>query len=372
LSAHPALDFGRHFGHMPVMNSTQRLPASLTSLDVALAALLADLEPAAARETTQVDAPPRAFEMPELEAWPLHDVAAVDGWALRASDLVGAASFTPVPLMRQPTWVEAGDGMPDGCDCVLDQDAIDLMGPIAQGLSEAIPGQGLRRKSDGIADGSRIAGAWRPGGLSHAGLRLRIVSIPGGAITGKLIAGSLREAGIDVVFLGAAARDKVSIASLLDGSGCDLLLTVGGSGVGRTDATVIALAECGEVIAHGLALQPGRTAAVGRIGRTPVVALPGAPDQALAVWWTLVLPALDRLAGRQRQTVTRPLARKIASSVGIAEVVLLEQQDGAWMPLAVGDLALATVARADGWLLVPGGSEGYAAGTQVNAYMLRQ
>ena len=104
---------------------------------------------------------------------------------------------------------------------------------------------------------------------------------------------------------------------------------VGGSGVGRTDATVTALAQRGEVFAHGIALQPGRTAAVGRIGKTPVVALPGAPDQAFAAWWTLALPVLDRLSGRRpRKTLNLPLARKIASGVGIAEIVLLRAKAG--------------------------------------------
>jgi molybdopterin biosynthesis enzyme len=187
-----------------------------------------------------------------------------------------------------------------------------------------------------------------------------------------LIANSLRGAGVDIARVEASARDTLSIGKQLDGSDCDLLIIVGGSGVGRTDATVLALAERGEVIAHGLALQPGRTAAIGKIGRTPVIVIPGAPDQALAVWWTLALPALDRLAGRQRRTMTLPLARKIASSVGIAEVVLLERRDGAWMPLAVGDLPFETVARADAWLLVPGDSEGYAAGTPADAYLLRE
>ncbi|HWZ38091.1 MAG TPA: molybdopterin-binding protein [Bradyrhizobium sp.] len=356
------------------MSTTQRLPASLTPLDVALAALLRDIGTLAPRWDARPDAPPSALaEVPELKAWPSHDVAAVDGWASRASDLVGASSFTPLPLSRSPVWVEAGDGIPDGCDCVLDEDSIDLMGPIAQALSEAIPGQGVRRKSGAIADASRIAGAWRPGDLRHAGLRLRVVNVPGGTVTAKLIASGLREAGIEIMLAEAATRDTASVAGPLDGGDCDLLITIGGSGVGRTDATVIALAERGEVIAHGLALQPGRTAAVGRIGRTPVIALPGAPDQALAVWWALVLPVLDRLSGRQtRPAVTRPLARKIASSVGIAEVVLLERQGDGWMPLSVGDLPFAMIARADAWLLVPGGSEGHAAGTPVNAYMLRE
>ena len=85
-----------------------------------------------------------------------------------------------------------------------------------------------------------------------------------------------------------------------------------------------------------------------------------------------MLPALDRLSGRlPRQAVTLPLQRKIASSVGIAEIVLLARNDGAWMPLAVGDLSLETIARSDAWLVVPGGSEGFAAGTPVDAYMLR-
>ena len=200
---------------------------------------------------------------------------------------------------------------------------------------------------------------------------MRLVNVPGGGITAKLIANGLRTAGADVTCVEATARDVASIGKQLDSSDCDLLMIVGGSGVGRTDASVIALAARGEVIAHGLALQPGRTAAVGRIGQTAVIVIPGAPDQALAVWWTIVLPLLDRLANRQRGTLSLPLARKIASTVGLAEIVLLERQPDAWMPLATGDLPLETVARADAWLLVSGGSEGYAAGTPVNAYLLR-
>ena len=85
----------------------------------------------------------------------------MDGWALRASDLVSASSYTPLPLAKLPVWVEAGDKIPDGCDCVLDEDSVDLSGPIAQVLAEAIPGQGVRRKGGAIADAGRIAGAWR-------------------------------------------------------------------------------------------------------------------------------------------------------------------------------------------------------------------
>jgi len=126
------------------------------------------------------------------------------------------------------------------------------------------------------------------------------------------------------------------------------------------------------VIAHGIALQPGRTSAVGKIEDVPVIALPGSPDQALAAWWTIALPVLDVLSGLwPRPRVTLPLKRKIDSSVGITEIVLLERIEGRWMPLAVGELSLDAIARADAWLAVSGGAEGFAAGTPVDAYMLR-
>ncbi|XIA64837.1 molybdopterin-binding protein [Bradyrhizobium sp. TZ2] len=370
------------------MTSLQRLPASLTPLDIALDALLNGVEPIAPSELPLKEALRCiAADMPPLEAYPPRDIAAVDGYAFRARDLVGASSYSPLPLPASPVWVEAGEAIPDGCDCVLDSDSVDGSGPMPQVLAEAIPGQGVRRAGGDIAAGSHVVETGhrvlrrdlllaRAAGMERLKVRrprLRIVNIPGGTVTADMIAESARAAGVDVVSLTAAGRDAASIAAVLDVRACDLLLIVGGSGVGRTDATVTALATHGDVLAHGIALQPGRTAAVGRIGPTPVVVLPGAPDQAVAAWWMLALPALDRLSGRRpRRTLNLPLARKIASSVGLAEVVLLERKQGVWVTLAAGELSLDAIARAEAWLAVPGGSEGFAAGASVDAYMLRE
>jgi molybdopterin molybdotransferase len=380
---------GDAWSTIPIMTRPQRLPASLTPLDTALAMLLRGLAPLQPIELSLADALGCvAAGMPPLEAHPPHDVAATDGWAMRARDLVGASSYSPLPLVALPVWVEAGDAVPEGCDCVIDADSVDRSGPLVQVLAEAIPGQGVRRIGGELAAGSFVIAAGRcvrPLDLSIArtagrqGLnvrrpRLAIVNIPasGNAVTAQLMAESARAAGAAVTCVEAAARDAGSIAAAIDADNCDLLVTVGGSGVGRSDAAIAALAERGEVVAHGIALQPGRTSGVGRIGMIPVIALPGALDHALAAWWTLALPVLDRLSGRQpRMTVTLQLARKIASSVGIAEIVLLEKNDRGWMPLAVGDLSLETVARADAWLVVSAGSEGFAAGAPVDAYMLR-
>jgi molybdopterin molybdotransferase len=369
------------------MTSPQRLPTSLTPLDAARDALLSGVEPVAPVELTLKEALRCiAAGMPPLQAYPRRDTAAADGYAFCARDLVGASSYSPLPLSAPPVWVEAGQSLPAACDCVLDSDSVDVYGPLPQVLAEALPGQGVRRAGGDIAAGSLVVEAGRrvlprdlliarAAGIERLNVRrprLRIVNVPGGSVTAELIAESARATGAETVCFTAAGRDAGSIAAALDGDACDLLLVVGGSGVGRTDAAVTALAARGKILGHGIALQPGRTAAVGRLGKTPVVVLPGTPDQALAAWWTLALPAVDRLSGqRQRKTVNLPLARKIASSVGIAEIVLLERKQDMWATLAVGELSLEAIARAEAWLVISGGSEGFAAGSPVDAYMLR-
>jgi molybdopterin biosynthesis enzyme len=372
------------------MMTLQRLTASLTSLDATLAALLEGIEPVAPVELPLAEALGCiAADMAPLKALPAFDVAAVDGWAFRSRDLVGASSYSPLALTGSPFWVEAGDRIPEGCDCVIDPDLVERAGGLFQASAEAIPGQGVRRIGGDIAEGSSFVVAGRKiraldlltaraTGLDTVSVRrprLRLVNIPataGNAVTAHLIAESARATGAEIIRVEAGGRDARSIAAALDAEPCDLLVTVGGTGVGRTDATIEALASRGELLAHGIALRPGRTAAIGRIAGGPAIALPGVPDQALAAWWTLALPVLDRLSGRnKRRATTLPLARKIASSVGIAEIVLLRKIDDGWMPTATGDLSLDAIAGADAWLAVPGGSEGYAAGTPVNAYMLR-
>lgn len=367
---------------------TQRLPSSLTPLDTALAALLRGLYP-----VTPVDLPLAeavgsiSAGMPLLSAHPQRDIASADGWALRANDLVGASSYSPLPLTELPTWVDAGDAMPAGCDCVLDADAVEVSGPLAQVLAEGVPGQSVARRGGDIAENSpsaatgypvdtaalllaRVAGCEK---LSVRRPRLRIVNVPGATAAMQMIGDLARGAGLDVSVHEAGARDAVSIADKLDVSTCDLLLTIGGSGVGRADAAVTALAQRGAEFTHGMALQPGRTAAAGRLGKTPVVALPGSPAQAHAIWFALVLPLIDRLSARQpRRTVTLPLARKIASSVGVAEIALLTEEHKTWMPLAVGEWPLHAIARADAWLLIPASHEGFAAGEPVDAYLMRE
>ncbi len=371
---------------------TQRLAVALTPLDKAIALLLDQLKPVLPVEVPLAEAIGGiAAEMPVLrQGLPLFDIAIADGWALSARELVGASSYSPLPLVQLPIWVEAGERMPEGCDCVVDADLIDQSGPISQMLAEAAPGQGVRRAGQDIAAGHAIVVTGRKIGTldlavaQSAGLetlairrpRLHVIDVPatdGNTIAAQFIATSAKAAGARVTVGKTDTRDAAAIVRALEINSCDLLVMVGGTGTGRKDATVDAIAAHGEVFAHGLALQPGRTAAIGRIGSIPVIAVPGGLDQALAVWLALIQPALDRLSGRLPQLETiRTLERKIASGVGIAEITLLKASGAGWMPLATGDLSLDNIASADVWLIVPGGSEGYAAGSAVGAFPLRE
>src|SRR5258706_3808477 len=232
------------------MIPTQRLPASLTPLDVALAALLDRLEPVVPVELPLAEALGCvAADMPPLKSHPPGDIAVVDGWALRARDLVGASSYSPLPLAISPVWVEAGDPMPDGCDCVIDSDSVDQTGPMVEALAEAIPGQGVRRFGGDVAEGSFVIVSGRrvrpldlliarAAELEELNARLpwlRVLNIPstsGHAATAQLISENACAAGANVVFAEASARDGASIAKAVDTGACDFLVTIGGNGAG--------------------------------------------------------------------------------------------------------------------------------------------
>jgi molybdopterin biosynthesis enzyme len=373
------------------MSRTQPSNGALTSLESALADLLDGLVAVAPITVPLEQASGRiAAETAVLERpLPLRGRATIDGWALRSLDLAGASSYSPVPLMSAPVWVEAGEMLPDGCDCVLKADLVETTGPITQAFTDAIPGEGIRRAGEDIAAGRPvvIAGrrlcatdllAARAAGFETVAVRspnVRVIDVAatdGSLLTVGLIAELMQAAGARIS-VETAGRDAKSIAGALDVERCDMIVMVGGTGFGYFDAAAQALSTRGALIAHGIALRPGHTAAIGKLGATPVVALPGAPDQAFAAYHALVQPGLDRLTGRTgRRTIVLPLERKISSTVGIAEIALVRQEKSSWLQLGVGDLSLDHLRMADAWLVIAGDSEGYAAGTPVEAFLLRE
>jgi molybdopterin biosynthesis enzyme len=76
---------------------------------------------------------------------------------------------------------------------------------------------------------------------------------------------------------------------------------------------------------------------------------------------------LSRLTGSREEpaAVSAKLTRKVASNLGLAELIPVRLRDGEAEPLGSGYLPLQTLARSDGWILVPPDREGHPAGTSV-------
>src|SRR5262249_11475637 len=145
------------------------------------------------------------------------------------------------------------------------------------------------------------------------------------------------------------------------------VIVIGGSGTGQRDRSVSELARQGTLAFHGVGILPGETAAFGTIGQWPVLVVPGRLDAALAAWLLLGRPLLARLCGYEDQEQATPvtLTRKIASPLGLAEGVPVRREADGVVPLASGYLTLQSLARADGYVLIPADSEGFAAGSPV-------
>jgi molybdopterin biosynthesis enzyme len=102
-------------------------------------------------------------------------------------------------------------------------------------------------------------------------------------------------------------------------------------------------------------------------GPRPILLLPGRLDAALAAWLVIGRQLMARLcdASEEEPATKARLARKVASMLGLAEVVPVRLRDGAAEPIASGYVPLTALAQADGWILVPADSEGYPPGAEV-------
>jgi molybdopterin biosynthesis enzyme len=304
-------------------------------------------------------------------------MALLDGWAVRASDITDAGPYAPVSVAA--SWIEAGEPMPQGADAVLPPDAASASGETIEVNAPAAEGEGVWPAG---GDGEKGAVLGRAGeqlratdraAMQALGVEKVSVRVPKIYIVRAKPKG-VKDAALAMVVRmveasGGVTRTELrSLDAAFKDANSDAVIVIGGSGSGRTDESVKALARLGRVELHGVGLQPGETAALGAVERRPVLIVPGRLDAALAAFSVLGLRLVAKLAGRKRYISQMPvkLSRKVASQVGIASFVPLERTSKTKVaPLASGTISLAALARADGWLLVPAESEGYPAGTEV-------
>jgi molybdopterin molybdotransferase len=153
-----------------------------------------------------------------------------------------------------------------------------------------------------------------------------------------------------------------------------VILISGGSSVGAEDHAPNILGEVGGIAVHGVAMRPSSPAGFGRIGATLVFLLPGNPVSCLCAYDFFAGRALRLLGGRPaawpHRTQQAMLSRKIASAVGRVDYCRVRLSGNDAEPIALsGASILSSTTRADGFVIVPGESEGYAPGTEVTVYL---
>jgi molybdopterin biosynthesis enzyme len=359
-----------------VADSELQRIARLTPLADVLNGFQTSISPVEPRDEALAAAVGRtlAADVAIAEPRPARALALRDGFAVRADLTTDASAYAPVPLAPTPVRVDLGDALPEGADAVA---ALDTITPRGEVTAPVAPGEGVLP----------VGGDAPTGVLRLAGARLRRIDVALMQALGveRVLA---REPRIRVVrtrndtILDAAARlvanaidaesgtaiaDGMTLEAALAAEDADAVVAVGGTGSGANDASVRTLARLGRVDHHGIAIAPGETTAVGFVGTRPVLLLPGRLDAALAGWLTVGRRLLARLAFRmvEDQPFLSELSRKVASPLGLAEVVPVRRRFSQVEPLASVYLAPQTLARADGWILVPADSEGYPEGTKV-------
>jgi molybdopterin biosynthesis enzyme len=312
---------------------------------------------------------------------PATPLALIDGWAVRADATTDASAYAPCPLAdAQP--IDSGEAMPPGSDAVAPVESVALRAGVPEALAPVAPG-------DGVLHAGSDAGQREV--LRRAGERLRTSDLAAMRALGlgsarvrrpRLLIGRARThpdpiADAVVFWLAQAiaadggepltAAAGAHMLALLSGPSADGFVIVGGTGSGRDDHAVTTLARVGSVEVHGVALSPGETTAFGIANSRPVLLLPSRLDAAVAAWLTVGRGMLARLrgGGDEEHGSTATLARKVASTVGLTEMVLVRRTEEGAVPLAAKYLPLSALGRADGYILIEAASEGYPAGATV-------
>ncbi|RLD06962.1 MAG: molybdopterin biosynthesis protein [Chloroflexota bacterium] len=162
----------------------------------------------------------------------------------------------------------------------------------------------------------------------------------------------------------------------------DLVLLVAGSSAGSEDYSAQIVAECGELLVHGVAVRPGHPVILGMIkgeeGDTPIVGVPGYPVSAALTAEIFVEPLLAKWLGRVQarpEEVTASITRKVNSPAGDDEYLRVAVgylgDKALAAPLSRGSGVITSLVRADGLVVIPRGVQGLQAGDPVSVRLYR-
>jgi putative molybdopterin biosynthesis protein len=341
---------------------------------------------------------------------PHYLACAMDGLAVQAERTFGASETTPVVLDTACfKRVDTGDVLPDDCDAVVMIEEVIWQGDRACLCSAAVPWQHVRQIGEDFCAGDMLMpgqtvldpaglGILLAGGIRSVPVwrRLVVAVIPTGdelvpadqtvlpgeipEYSATMTAELLRQAGAvphiyPIVPDDVARLDRALTEALAQS---DWVLILAGSSAGRDDYTARVIAAHGEIIAHGLAIRPGKPAVLALCDGKPVIGLPGYPVSTLIVLDKLVLPLLrqiGQLPGLPRPRLTARLSRRLVSSLKYQEFVRVRLcrigSDWTAVPLPRGAGLLHSFTRSDGLLTIGQNQEGLEAGAVVSVELLR-
>jgi molybdopterin molybdotransferase len=275
--------------------------------------------------------------------------SAVDGYAVRNDDLpqreeasfpvsgriqAGASALAPVKP-GHAVRIFTGAPMPEGADTVFMQEDVRveetgkviLPAGLRAGANVRPMGEDIPQGSAALAGGSRLrpqdialAAAF---GLTQLQVRRRIrvaVFSTGNELVSPgserkpaqlfdsnrfMLTAMLARLGCEVSDLGILRDDRAALAQGLKkvAGAHDLILTSGGVSTGEEDHVKAAVEEAGKLVLWRMAIKPGRPVAMGIIGGTPLIGLPGNPVASFVTFVHVVRPTVLALSGARPQAL---------------------------------------------------------------------
>ena len=350
-----------------------------------------------------------AEDMAAKEDLPRFDRSAVDGYALKSEDAVGASQFKPVFFQltdndlvcsAQAKQVWTGNAIPKGANAVVmlentrkQNDKLEVGVQLAPGENVSKKGEDIKEDEVAIKAGTRLK-PYHLGLLAAFGKsEVTVTKKPKIALlatgnelaevgsnlgekqvfeTNKIILSAMCvELGTEPLDLGIAKDDVKEITEKLGGAllVADAVITTGGTSVGGLDLVPDAVNKIGKpgVVVHGLALRPAMPTAIAVLEGKPIMVLSGNPVAAIVGFEVFARPLICRMLGlpkeEHRPTMKAIMTRKVATPLGRKTFVRVrvQEENGRFtvMPVSArGSGAISTMTRANGFVIVPENREG--------------